>query len=391
MSFYQFTKNDNKSIIWGLLHEGGVFKDLPNTQLENVKKQFENTILSMKPEFDLFFEQNDEGDEDYEQKASEMITNSNKAVIRKMVEQISSLKVKRSIDIRQSQSQQQQQPVQRVQEVNLPVPPRFGGNTAIMGVPSKKPKIEEIYRADDLQKTRMSELEIRLKEKQTEMDNMLNNKKPEQIDFTDKSLTDDKLSSNEMERLLEEALSSRQRELEKIAQNDNAKIPESIASSVRAAPPKRPQESVKKNVSFNDNDNEKIIYSNETSIENEENEVNNSMDTDFNTNTSTNGLSFLSKLKKTSTDALNDTREKSNTKFLYNTTPLDEIMSISGMDDNEYVNLETRIFERYKTGETTESGEYHKINEKINIIQNEIQDIKRMQDRILSILDSKFN
>ena len=102
-------------------------------------------------------------------------------------------------------------------------------------------------------------------------------------------------------------------------------------------------------------------------------------------------VSFLSKLKKTSTDALNDTREKSNTKFLYNTTPLDEIMSISGMDDNEYVNLETRIFERYKTGETTESGEYHKINEKINIIQNEIQDIKRMQDRILSILDSKFN
>ena len=95
MSFYQFTKNDNKSIIWGLLHEGGVFKDLPNTQVENVKKQFENTILSMKPEFDLFFDKNDEGDDDYDQKAAEMITNSNKAVIRKMVEQISVLKVKR--------------------------------------------------------------------------------------------------------------------------------------------------------------------------------------------------------------------------------------------------------------------------------------------------------
>ena len=42
MSFYQFTKNENKSIIWGLLHEGGVFKDLPNSQIDNVKKQFEN-------------------------------------------------------------------------------------------------------------------------------------------------------------------------------------------------------------------------------------------------------------------------------------------------------------------------------------------------------------
>ena len=64
MSFYQFTKNENKSIIWGLLHEGGVFKDLPNSQIDNVKKQFETTILSMKPEFDLFFDKNDEGDDD---------------------------------------------------------------------------------------------------------------------------------------------------------------------------------------------------------------------------------------------------------------------------------------------------------------------------------------
>jgi hypothetical protein len=347
MSFYQFTKNENKSIIWSLLHEGGVFKDLPNNQLENVKKQFENTILSMKPEFDLFFEQNDEGDTDYQQKASIMIMNSNKAVIKKMVQQISLLKVKRPNDGRP--------PAQRVAAVNLPTPLRFGGGSGtataaaaaatvtVTGVPTKKQKVEEIYRADDLQKNRMSELEIRLKEKQSEMDNMLNNKKPEQINFIDKSVTDDKLSSNEMDRLLAEALSSRSRELDTLVPSDNAKLPESVASSVRDMTLKRPQESVKKNVSFNEPGNEQITYSNDVNI-----------GTDMNKDL--NGM-------------------------VYATTD----------DDEEGGGGDIRIFEKRKTDETANAGESHKLNEKINIIQNELQDIKRIQDRILSILERKNN
>ena len=382
MSFYEFTKNDNKSIIWGLLHEGGVFRDLPNTQVENVKKQFENTILSMKPEFDLFFDKNDEGDDDYDQKASEMITNSNKAVIRKMVEQIGVLKVKRPMP--------PQAPV-----VNLPVPPRIGGGSvSANGMPTKKPKIEEIYRADDLQKNRMSELEIRLKEKQSEMDNMLNNKIPEQIDFTDKSVSDDKLSSNEMDRLLAEALSSRERELDKLVPTpgDKSKLPESISSSVRIATPKRTQESVKKNVSFNETENEKIVYSSDVNMGAE---VNGEADVDENMNG--NGLSFLSKLKKSSGDA---TPPSLHTRQSYNTIPLDDIMAAGAMEDDEEGNegnednnrnLEMRIFERRKTDETASAGESHKLNEKINIIQNEIQDIKRIQDRILNLLESKYN
>ena len=381
MSFYEFTKNDNKSIIWGLLHEGGVFRDLPNTQVENVKKQFENTILSMKPEFDLFFDKNDEGDDDYDQKAAEMITNSNKAVIRKMVEKISVLKVKRPVP-------------SQAPAVNLPIPPRIGGGGGANGIPTKKPKIEEIYRADDLQKNRMSELEIRLKEKQSEMDNMLNNKIPEQIDFTDKSVSDDKLSSNEMDRLLAEALSSRERELDKLVPTpgDKSKLPESISSSVRIATPKRTQESVKKNVSFNETENEKIVYSSDVNMGAE---VNGDADVDDNMNG--NGLSFLSKLKKSSGDA---TPPSLHTRHSYNTTTLDDIMASGGMDDDEEGdegnednnrNLEMRIFERRKTDETASAGESHKLNEKINIIQNEIQDIKRIQDRILNLLESKYN
>ena len=88
MSFAYFTNSENKSIIWGLLQEGGIFNDIPNSYFENIKRQFEMSILSMKPEFDIFFDKNDEGDEDYEKKASEMIMNSNKAVIKKMIKQL---------------------------------------------------------------------------------------------------------------------------------------------------------------------------------------------------------------------------------------------------------------------------------------------------------------
>jgi hypothetical protein len=397
MSFYEFTKNENKSIIWGLLHEGGVFRDLPNTQVDNVKKQFENTIQSMKSDFDLFFDRNDEGDDDYEQKASEMITNSNKAVIRKMVEQIGLLKPKRPVDIRQA-------PEQRVAPVNLPVPPRFGGgggggSVSANGMPTKKPKIEEIYRADDLQKNRMSELEIRLKEKQSEMDNMLNNKIPDHIDFTDKSVTDDKLSSNEMERLLAEALSSRERELDKLIPSpiDKSKKLESIASSVRGAVPKRPQESIKKNVSFNETENEEIVYSKDVNMGAEVNGgMNESLDTNVaneDENGNSGGLSFLSKLKKSSGDV---PPPSSHIRHSYNTIPLDDIMAAEAMeedegDDRDDRNLEMRIYERRKTDETASAGESHKLNEKINIIQNEIQDIRRIQDRILNLLESKYN
>ena len=82
MSFTDFTKNENKSIIWGLLQEGGVFNDIPNNYFDNIKRLFESSILSMKSEFDIFFDKNDEGDDDYDKKASEMIVNSNKAVIK---------------------------------------------------------------------------------------------------------------------------------------------------------------------------------------------------------------------------------------------------------------------------------------------------------------------
>ena len=152
MSFNDFIKNENKGIIWGLLQEGGVFNSIPNGMFENVKRLFESSILSMKPEFDVFFDKNDEGDEDYDQKASEMIMNSNKTVIKKMIEELKKIKNPNvNLPIQQQQKQggqqhgvQQQKPQQQSSQ-GLMIPPRFDMNPTrdtnkIIGNTGKKSK-----------------------------------------------------------------------------------------------------------------------------------------------------------------------------------------------------------------------------------------------------------
>ena len=402
MSFTDFTSNENKSIIWGLLQEGGVFNDIPNNYFENIKRHFEVSILSMKPEFDIFFDKNDEGDDDYNKKASEMIVNSNKAVIKKMITELGKFK----------KPQQHGQPrEQHLLSSALPVPPRFGmtpvSSKAIDVTDArdargsgKKTKIEEIYRADDLQNHRMSELEIRLKEKQEEMNTMLNNKKPTNIDFSDTTLNDNKLASDEMEKLLAHALSSRQRELEQLvttANKENSKSAEewitgsndpvtnALNASIaikRSNDIKRPTDKQsannKKNVSFNEDNNEEILY--EKDVRNHAiNDTIASRDT-----TNNNSLSFLSKLKRTNMGTNMDTMYESDD----NVIPLDGFMRDY---EDECMSADTNMqpFAADNTRDAIDSREYAKLDEKINKIQNYIESIKQTQDIILELLSKK--
>ena len=425
MSFIDFTRNENKSIIWGLLQEGGIFNDIPNNYFENIKRIFETSILSMKPEFDIFFDKNDEGDDDYDKKASEMIVNSNKAVIKKMMIELG--KFKKPQQQPQQQQQQQQQPQQQQQQqqqqtrhpqhinplpplvpINtniLPVPPRFGmtpessknidsrGNT-------KKTKIEEIYRADDLQNHRMTEIESRLKEKQEEMDTMLNNKKPASIDFSDANLNDNKLASDEMDRLLAEALSSRQRELEQLNMNTNKgdsksaeewisgsndPVTNALNASIavkRSHEIKRPteQNSIinKKNVSFNEGNNEEILYDKDgVNVS----EVVAPIDRPNNTQNDNHELSFLSKLKRT------NMTNRNGSNIDIDTIPLDDFITeyegeeASSEDDN------MKLFVNEKHRDVRHSRDYDKLDEKINKIQTYIETIKQTQDKILELLE----
>jgi len=410
MSFAYFTNSENKSIIWGLLQEGGIFNDIPNSYFENIKRQFEMSILSMKPEFDIFFDKNDEGDEDYEKKASEMIMNSNKAVIKKMINELGKFKRPQQ---RLQQAPQQQPPsqVQPLLSSALPIPPRFDmtpNSSKTIGAidargSGKKQKIEEIYRADDLQKHRMSELEIRLKEKQEEMDTMLNNKKPTTINFSDSSTNDNKLASDEMEKLLADALSSRQRELEQLVVNtskdsnlnaeewitgSNDPVTNALNASIaikRSHNIKRPSEQSsqtsttgnigttgKKNVSFSEENNEEILY---------DKDVTNRAGED--TTISRDNLSFLSKLKRTNISNVN-------------MIPLDEIMTDYEYDgegdgdrSGEYFDRGMQYDTLEKTRDAIDSRDYAKLDEKINKMQNYIESIKETQDRILELLSQK--
>ena len=415
MSYSDFTKNENKSIIWGLLQEGGVFNDIPNTYFENIKRLFESSILSMKQDFDIFFDKNDEGDDDYDKKASEMIVNSNKAVIKKMINELGKFKKPRQ--------QPQQQSHNQVPPTNvLPIPPRFGTNPdsrittpGTTGTPgSKKQKIEEIYRADDLQNHRMSELESRLKEKQEEMDTMLNNKKPTSIDFSDSKLNDNKLASDEMEKLLAHALSSRQRELEQLSMNtthdksknaeewilgSNDPVANALNASIaikRSHDIKRPieQNSIisKKNVSFNEENNEEILYQKDSV--NRSNYDTMTMpikygDSSGNGNRNDNGndndtLSLLSKLKIKRTN--NGSRDESS----IDSIPLDDFMTDydeDGRDEDNYL----QIIVNEKTRDVREARDYVKLDERINKIQTYVESIKETQDKILELLQSKQN
>jgi hypothetical protein len=392
MSFIDFTKNENKSIIWGLLQEGGVFNDIPNNYFENIKRIFEMSILSMKPEFDIFFDKNDEGDDDYDKKASEMIVNSNKAVIKTMMNELAKFK----------KVPQQQHKVLQTPTATLPIPPRFGitpessKNIDSRGN-GKKPKLEEIYRADDLQNHRMTELESRLKEKQEEMDSMLNNKKPTSIDFSDTKLNDNKLASDEMDKLIAQALSSRQRELEQLSTNinkDDSKHAEEwisgssdpVTSALNASIAvkrsheiKRPtdQNSIinKKNVSFNEGNNEEILYDKEglTGVETFARD-----DTLRDTIHDNQQLSFLSKLKRTNT--MN--RSISNV----DTIPLDDFMT-EYEEDGASGDDTIQLFVDEKPRDVRDSREYDKLDEKINKMQTYLETVKQTQDKILELLE----
>ena len=423
MSFTNFTSNENKSIIWGLLQEGGVFNDIPNSYFENIKRHFEMSILSMKPEFDIFFDKNDEGDEDYNKKASEMIVNSNKAVIKKMINELGKFKKPQQRSQQQPTHQQpahhqimHQEPSSQLQPLlssALPIPPRFdmtpeSSKTIDARGSGKKQKIEEIYRADDLQKHRMSELEIRLKEKQEEMDIMLNNKKPTAINFSDSSTNDNKLASDEMEKLLADALSSRHRELEQLVTNtskgntknaeewitgSNDPVTNALNASIaikRSHDIKRPTEQTstmsKKNVSFNEKNNEEILYDKDaTSNASESTAI-----SDNATNNATNNgnLSFLSKLKRTNTKAREEDVLGMSNISDGNIIPLDEFMTDYNDDDNDDDNLQNSIhlFSHDTTRDAIDSREYVKLDEKINKIQNYIESIKQTQDKILELL-----
>jgi hypothetical protein len=178
-----FAGNDNKALLWSVLHGGGKFVGIPDSQVPTIKEIFEQTIHSM----------------------SEHCRRLNQPVnlnaINKEAVVIICNKIE-AIKMQQSPQSQQRQPYQ-----NNP-------QQIYQKKQQQVPQLETIYRAEDMQKERQNAFQNEFKRKEEEMSSILKLKKPEEINFTDDIY--DKPIGNDMERLLAEALASRERELEQI-------------------------------------------------------------------------------------------------------------------------------------------------------------------------------
>ena len=189
-----FSGNENKALLWSVLHGGGKFVGIPDSQVATIKEMFESTIHNI-------------GEHCRRLNQPVNLNAINKEAVVIICKKIEAIKMQQQSQ--QQQSRQQQQIYQKKQQ--------------------QIPQLETIYRAEDVQKERQNAFQAEFKKKEEEMSSILKLKKPEEINFTDDVY--DKPIGDDMERLLAEALASRERELEQI-KNIAFHTPESDSSHV---------------------------------------------------------------------------------------------------------------------------------------------------------------
>ena len=158
-----FISNNNKAMIWGLLQDSNIFEGIENEKYNLIQKTFEDTISEI--------HKNNNG---------VPLLEKNKMAMNELI-----------ININKNKNKNKNKITSR----------------------NENP-LEMIYTATDLQNHRTNELTIKLKEQQDSMNLLMNPEKPQDVNFSDTSLGDDKPIGDEMDRLIAERMSSRERELE---------------------------------------------------------------------------------------------------------------------------------------------------------------------------------
>ena len=172
----EFTSNNNKGMIWGLLEESKIFHGIENnkfTKIQSIMEGIINRINSNNSDLSLI--------------------EKNKMAMEEIIFNINKEKEKSG----------------------------------------KSKKIQMIYTADDLQKEREDNFSIKLKEQEENLNTYINPKKPEEPDFSDKNNNNDKPIGGEMDRLIAERMASRERELEVPASPLNLKEAEEWINNSR--------------------------------------------------------------------------------------------------------------------------------------------------------------
>ena len=191
-----FSTNENKALLWSVLQGGGKFVGIPESLRHNIQEMFESTIREI--------------GEHYRRLNQPVNLNAvNKEAVVIICKKIDAVKEQRQPpqEQRQPPQEQRQQIYQKKQQ--------------------QVPQLETVYTAQDLQKERQNAFQNEFKKKEEEMSSILRLKKPEEINFTDDVY--DKPIGNDMERLLAEALASREKELEQIK---NVAFPPPSSSSL---------------------------------------------------------------------------------------------------------------------------------------------------------------
>ena len=163
-----FLSNENKYMLWSVLQESDVFQNIPNEKFNDVRNSFEKALLE--------FSKNNTPNND--------IVIMNKEVIPILLSNVHTI-----------------------------------ANSSLGVKPSKKLelvyKADEPYRVEDIHKQRENDFNIKVQEKQNNMNELLQPKIPKEVSFADTK--EDKPLGGEMDRLIKEMLTSRERELEVIS------------------------------------------------------------------------------------------------------------------------------------------------------------------------------
>ncbi len=156
-----FLGNDNKAILWSVLDESNIFQKFPNEKYNEIKHLFENVLNEYVNNNDLSTNKN--------------IMDMNREVIPILLNKVNTLA--------------NSQPVNN--------------------------KLQVVYRSEDLKKQKQEEMSLKMQEQKSNMDSLLQPKRPKEVSFADnRNNEEDKPIGDNMDRLIQEMLSSREKELD---------------------------------------------------------------------------------------------------------------------------------------------------------------------------------
>lgn len=154
-----YLSNENKGLLWSILQESDIFNNIPDNKFNSIKQMFENTMLDISKKMN-----------------NNNLMEQNKYTIETLMSKINADKRNYNNEFDSS-------------------------------------KLKVVYRAQDIQKERNAELNLKLEEHINNMNTIINPKKPMDINFADTTY-DDKPIGDSMDRLISELLASRERELD---------------------------------------------------------------------------------------------------------------------------------------------------------------------------------